>query len=669
MLHINILNNLADNHSLTIGSGNFSEIVVSSPKVEPRHAQLSRIGNLLFVKDLDTANGTFLNGNEIKGKKLVYFGDTVCLGDFELVIPEIEWMIERTFDLPRLLSVELPLAMSVIGATKVVDMGITNGKSKLTILDKISFHLSRGEFLGILGSSGSGKSTLIRSIAGLIELSEGSILLNNELVSAKNLRADQRIAYLPQDVVIHESLSSAISLEYIAKLKLPNTNFSQRQSLIHTVLSKVGLWNHRDTPIHRLSGGQRKRAALAGELLGDPQLILLDEATSGLDPATEQEMMDLFRSLANEGRIVICITHFPNRLHLCDQLLYLCQGKSVFFGNPTEFIRFFHIRNIEDVYARQSDSTAAEWQSKFKQSSHGIKAASRISSIIAEKGRTFLPPSRLGDGNEFFFRQTSDLVFRYCRIQLTDWKNLLLLFAQAPIIAVMVGITFGNIKVSFAEQHASDTKQVLFVLVLAMLWCSGTASAREIVKEMHIVRHETRFGLSLLPYLLSKFIVLGLIALTQAASLLLIVRFCTQITGSIDLQFLILGITALVGVTIGLLISSIVGTSERAMTILPVLLIAQAIFSGGLAQLNGWIRFAAMLFVPAYWSFDGLIAPLSTDLLNATYPGAPGHYQPPILISGGSVAFSATILAFQIAAFLIMTRIILRRQLDLPPVR
>ena len=127
-------------------------------------------------------------------------------------------------------------------------------------------------------------------------------------------------------VIIPHNLAS------LTRLKGLGPSPGERRLLARQVLERVGLWEHRATAIHRLSGGQRKRAALAAELLGDPRLILLDEATSGLYPATEEGMMALFRSLAREGRTVVCITHSPGRLHLCDRLLYLAEGKCVFFG-------------------------------------------------------------------------------------------------------------------------------------------------------------------------------------------------------------------------------------------------------------------------------------------------------------------------------------------------
>jgi ABC-type multidrug transport system ATPase subunit len=650
---------LNDNQSLILGSGDSADIVVSGPGVENEHVRFSRRGTLFLVQDLDSSTGTFLNGQEVHGRAEVRPGDRLHLGDLEFIVPFLPITLT---DKPMTTPSGSPMAVSMVGATKTIRTGTTSGTSAQAILDHVSFRLVAGQFLGVLGASGSGKSTLIKAVAGLAELSNGTVLLNDKPTSALALCGDRRIAYLPQDVVIHESLSPLVALNYVARLKGLMPAIPQRKHLVHSVLERVGLWEHRDTPIHRLSGGQRKRAALAAELLGDPRLILLDEATSGLDPATEEGMMHLFRSLAREGRTVICITHSPGRLHLCDRILYLIRGKAVFFGSPDDLRRFFEVSSIEDVYSRQSELTAEEWEARFHQSAAGKEATTHV--VPRPTGDGSPPQSTPASvSKEELLTQTATLVSRYFRLHVADWKNLLLLFAQAPVIGLMVGLTFGVIKVPFAELHAANTKQVFFVMVLAVLWCSGTCSVREIVKEMPILQHEARFGVRLGPYLISKLLLLGALSLTQTAALLLVVRSCTRLTGTFDLQFLILGLTALAGVALGLLVSAIAGSSERAMTLLPVLLIAQAILSDGLAQLTGWVRGVAMLFVSAYWSLDGLKAPLSSDLLNATYPGAPGHYQPPILGSGGPLVWSAAVLLVHTALLLLATQVVLGHQI------
>ena len=334
-------------------------------------------------------------------------------------------------------------------------------------------------------------------------------------------------------------------------------------------------------------------------------------------------MMELFRALARQGRTVVCITHFPGRLHMCDRLLYLMKGKCVFDGTPEQLKRFFGVTTIEGAYTSEESHEPGEWQAEFRKSSVGQSAAARLPAVPAwQEPLAALPVPTNGAQR---LRQAGVLTARYARLQCADFKNLLLLFAQAPAIALMLAVTFGSITSRFAEQHASDTKQVIFVLVVAVLWCSGTAGVREIVKETPILVHETRFGVGLAPYLVSKLALLGLISLTQTFVLLWTVRYFTELTSQFGVQFLVLALTGLVGVALGLLVSAVSGTSERAMTVLPVLLIAQAIFSGGLARLTGGVKVLGQLLVPAFWSLDGIKSQLSSDLLNARYPGAPAN--------------------------------------------
>lgn len=127
-----------------------------------------------------------------------------------------------------------------------------------------------------------------------------------------------------------------------------------------------------------------------------------------------------------------------------------------------------------------------------------------------------------------------------------------MLILQAPVIAAMVALVFGWIRVPFAEQHAASTKELSFVLVIAVLWCSGTLSVRELVKERTVFRHESRHGIDIGPYIASKVLFLGALAMLQACILLAIVRSFTGLTGDVALQTILLALTALTGVTLGL---------------------------------------------------------------------------------------------------------------------
>ena len=330
-------------------------------------------------------------------------------------------------------------------------------------------------------------------------------------------------------------------------------------------------------------------------------------------------MMELFRALAREGRTVVCITHFPGRLQLCDRLLYLMKGKCVFDGTPEQLKRFFGVTTIEGAYTSEDAHDPGVWQAEFRKSSVGQSAAARLPAVPAWQEPIAAPPVPTNGAQRL--RQAGVLTARYARLQCADFKNLLLLFAQAPAIALMLAVTFGSITSRFAEQHASDTKQVIFVLVVAVLWCSGTAGVREIVKETPILVHETRFGVGRAPYLVSKLGLLGLISLTQTFVLLWTVRYFTELTSQFGVQFLVLALTGLVGVALGLLVSAVsghVGTGHDGFA-------RSADRPGHLFRRAGAVdrrrQGAVHLLVPAFWSLDGLKSQLSSDLLNCAVSG------------------------------------------------
>jgi hypothetical protein len=159
---------------------------------------------------------------------------------------------------------------------------------------------------------------------------------------------------------------------------------------------------------------------------------------------------------------------------------------------------------------------------------------------------------------------------------------------------------------------------------------------------------------------LSKFFLLSILTFIQSFLLLLIVKEMTGLVGSFEIQLLVLTFTAIAGIALGLFISTVAGTSERAMTVLPILLIAQAIFSGGLAQLTGFTKMFAQLTMPAYWALDGMRSTFHAEIRIATYPGAPGHYQPPILGQGGPFYFDLAVLSGLAIVFLVLAYIALR---------
>jgi hypothetical protein len=182
---------------------------------------------------------------------------------------------------------------------------------------------------------------------------------------------------------------------------------------------------------------------------------------------------------------------------------------------------------------------------------------------------------------------------------------------------------------------------------MSVIWCAATNAVREVVKEDSILRHESRYGLDCRAYVLSKFVPLGLMGVIQSALLLAIIGNITKFAGTWWSHSLILSLLALASTSLGLCMSSVAKTSERAMTFLPMVLIGQAVFSGGLARLSGISKLFAQMFANAYWALDGLKTSLPSQLLEATYVSSPGEFQPPILGRGGPAWLDALALVLQ----------------------
>jgi len=517
------------------------------------------------------------------------------------------------------------------------------GAGALTLLSAVSLQIAPGEFVGILGPSGAGKSTLLKLMNGDLAPAEGGVWIDGLPAPEFLQHARTDLAYLPQDLILHDLLTPTEALGYLARLQgIPE----DLPLLLQRTLERVGVAHRADTPIRNLSGGEKKRVALAGVLLAEPAALFLDEATSGLDPAREREMMELFRSVADAGKTVVCITHFPQNVGLCDRLLVVHSGRLVFDGRPDQLLVHFNVQRVDDIYARFSGGS--------------LPPAPRV--VIAPGRRSTAPTMERRPVPVSLEMQAKVLLERYWRLLLADRRNLWLLLAQAPVIALMIGATFGNIAVSYTEQHTADWKQVAFLLTMSVLWCAATNGVREIVKERAVFAHECRFGLDARAYYVSKLVPLGTLAIVQALLLLGILGVVTGLAGNWLAHGFTLGLLALTGTALGLLLSASAKTSERAMALLPIILIGEAVFSGGLARMTGLVKGAAMLFVSAYWSLAGLKATLPTRMVESTFSSAPGEYQPPILGGEGSLLRSSLAFLLHLAVLAALSITVLQQQ-------
>ena len=249
------------------------------------------------------------------------------------------------------------------------------------ILAGVSLSVRPGELVAVMGPSGSGKSTLLHALNGYRWASAGQVRINGVDLYGHFTTLRSAIGFVPQDDIVHESLSVEKVLHYAALLRLPEgTAESALKERIDTVLKRLGLADRRRVRVSRLSGGQRKRVSLGVELLTSPPLLFLDEPTSGLDPALEADMMGLFRELADDGRTVLVTTHVTESLRLPDLVAFLVEGRLVYAGPTAEALDYFGADSFAGIFTRLPEQSATAWATEFLRSRHYSKfVAARLS--------------------------------------------------------------------------------------------------------------------------------------------------------------------------------------------------------------------------------------------------------------------------------------------------
>lgn len=206
----------------------------------------------------------------------------------------------------------------------------------LRALHQVSLEIPVGMF-GLLGPNGAGKSTLMRTIATLQEADEGTITLGDLDALHQKDEVRKRLGYLPQEFGLYPNLSAVDLLHHLAVLK-GLTHRGQRKEIVAALLEKTNLYTHRKKKLGGFSGGMKQRFGIAQALLANPDLIIVDEPTAGLDPAERNRFYDLLSELG-ENKIVILSTHIVEDVkELCTKMAILHQGSVLLQGNPLHAI-------------------------------------------------------------------------------------------------------------------------------------------------------------------------------------------------------------------------------------------------------------------------------------------------------------------------------------------
>ena len=550
---------------LTIGRDQSSDIVIDHVSVSLKHAIITNRNHDFLIKDNNSTNGIIINGVLLKDKCILKDRDVILIANAKLIVNK-NFLLYQVND--------YGVSLDAIDIVKTVKV---KGKKK-DISQHVSLSIKPGQFVAFVGGSGTGKSTFMNCISGVSRPTSGSVYINGNDLFKNYAVLKNIIGYVPQQDIVFNDLTLRDMLKYAADLRMPDdASIDEKKSRIKSVLETVELTGKEDVMIKNLSGGQRKRASIAVELIADPKLFFLDEPTSGLDPGTERSIMKTLRKMANSGKTIILVTHTTLNLNLCDKIAFFgIDGRLCFSGKPKDALSFFNVDDFVDIYTILSKDTE-KWHQIFNNSTYKDH-------IIRDESTTMIQKKN----KKSFFKQFITLSKRYAKTIVNNKQQLLLLLAQAPIIAYLLSIVVTD----ELFQSYDEAKTFLFAMATASIWLGLLNSIQEICKERVTLQKEYMANLKLSAYLSSKIVVQCLLGLVQA--ILLVTTFALLVEvpeeGVFTSWFLEMTLvcfaTIISASSIGLVASALSKNSSVAMSFAPLLLVPQLLFSGMLFPLE-----------------------------------------------------------------------------------
>jgi len=535
------------------------------------------------------------------------------------------------------------------------------GDSEQTLLSDVSASFSQGEFVAVIGPSGCGKSTLLKVIAGIASgKEEGTIRWDGRDLSDEDFKPSE-IGYVPQFSIAHEELTVEECVDYSARLRVAGHSAEEREALVARLLAEVGMTEFADRRVKVLSGGQKRRLALAMELVSSPPILLCDEVTSGLDPQSEEEIVALLRRMARTGnRLVISVTHSLKNLSDYDAVAVLYRGVLAYSGAPSHLAHYFRVDGPELVYPRLPDREPSEWQASWKKhadafqqgrasrksdSSITVRSCPECNSECSEEVKFCkvcgckVPHSKDGHSvsgqptpgtlsqfitlterrTKIFFRSHSQLwlqaglVFGFPAIvSIFGWKGLPQIRNLSMGLDVNV-LQQQNEALEFLKQASSVGSLVsgiiMFEVVLLTLMGANN-SGREIAGERQIFEKEKLAGLGTGAYLLSKVLFLGMLSAVQSLWMGFFIHYTCAFPGELAPQLLFLFLVNAAMTSVCLAISSFMGTAEQASLASIYLVGFQLPLSGAVLALPQWLGTVTRPFIAAYWSWSGMLQTL-----------------------------------------------------------
>ena len=478
-------------------------------------------------------------------------------------------------------------------------------------LRDISVFEESGKLIGIMGGSGSGKSTLLNVLNGNLVPSEGKVTINGIDIHSQSEQIEGVIGYIPQDDFLIEELTVYQNLYYAAKLCFGVASHEEIDDLVTKTLNNLGLGEIGDlkvgNPLDKIiSGGQRKRVNVGLELLREPQILFVDEPTSGLSSRDSENIMDLLKELSLKGKLIFVVIHQPSSdiFKMFDRLLILdVGGYQIYYGNPVEAESYFKdITNLIDKdlgtcpvcgnlrpeeifniietkvvneYGRLTDKrkvSPQQWEEHFKYRS----ILPVVPDVVEQPEARLQIPAKL---KQFIIFTARDI-----RSKLSDLQYILINSLEAPLLAILLAFIVKEFPSAEGAAYSFgknvNIPAFFFMSIIVALFMGLTVSAEELIKDRKILKRESFLHLSRGSYLFSKITILFGISAIQTLTFTIIACLILEIRGMFFAYWLVLFSTASFANVLGLNISSAFKYAVTVYILIPLLLIPQLVLGG-----------------------------------------------------------------------------------------
>jgi ABC-2 type transport system ATP-binding protein len=235
-----------------------------------------------------------------------------------------------------------------VSGIEIRDLRVVRGGE--VVLPGLNVTVEPGRVTGLLGPSGSGKTTLMRAIVGVQIVAGGDVQVLGEPAGSPSLRS--RVAYITQAPSVYADLTVRENLHYFARI------LGVARERVDAAVNTVALEKEADAVVNRLSGGQRARASLATALLGEPEVLVLDEPTVGLDPLLRRDLWNTFHGLAERGATLLVSSHVMEEAERCDELILLREGGILATGTPAELKERTGAPDLDEAFLRLIEAAA-----------------------------------------------------------------------------------------------------------------------------------------------------------------------------------------------------------------------------------------------------------------------------------------------------------------------